>query len=147
MIRTKAWVPYAYLAPAGALLALIVPFPVVRVVDFSTRLIRGASGPYVGSLNYRLVWEDSTFHDALKHSALLLLAVPVLLFLSIVFAVLLYERARGWKVYRTVYFMPYILAVPIVGIVASYIFEFNGPLNSILRDIHLSFLAADSLGS
>jgi raffinose/stachyose/melibiose transport system permease protein len=147
MIRTKAWVPYAYLAPAAALLALIFAYPVVRVVDFSTRLIRGASGPYVGSLNYRLVWEDPTFRDALKHSALLLLAVPVLLFLSIVFAVLLYERARGWKVYRTVYFMPYILAVPIVGIVASYIFEFNGALNSMLRGAHLSFVAEDWLGS
>jgi ABC-type sugar transport system permease subunit len=147
MIRTKAWVPYAYVLPAVGLLGLVFAYPVVRVVDFSTRLIRGASGPYVGSLNYRLVWEDPTFHDALRHSALLLLAVPVLLSLSIVFAVLLYERARGWKVYRTVYFMPYILAVPIVGIVASYIFEFNGALNSILRDIHLSFLAADWLGS
>ena len=147
MIRTKAWVPYAYVAPAVALLALIFAYPVIRVVDFSTRLIRGASGPYVGSLNYRLVWEDSTFHDALKHSALLLLAVPVLLFVSIVFAVLLYERARGWKVYRTVYFMPYILAVPIVGIVASYIFEFNGALNSILRGAHLNFVAEDWLGS
>lgn len=147
MIRTKAWVPYAYLLPAAALLGLVFAYPVVRVVDFSTRLIRGASGPYVGSLNYRLVWEDPTFHAALRHSALLLLAVPALLLLSIVFAVLLYERARGWKVYRTVYFMPYILAVPIVGVVASYIFEFNGALNSILRGVHLRFLAVDWLGS
>jgi ABC-type sugar transport system permease subunit len=134
-------------APAVALLCLVFAYPVVRVVDFSTRLIRGASGPYVGSLNYQLVWEDSTFHDALKHSALLLLAVPVLLVLSIFFAVLLYERARGWRIYRSVLFLPYILAVPIVGIVASYIFELNGALNSILRAVHLNGLALDWLGS
>jgi len=147
MLRTKVWVPYAYVAPAVALLCLVFAYPVVRVVDFSTRLIRGASGPYVGSLNYRLVWEDPTFHDALKHSALLLLAVPVLLVLSIFFAVLLYERARGWRIYRSVLFMPYILAVPIVGIVASYIFELHGALNSILRAVHLDGLAHDWLGS
>lgn len=147
MLRTKPWVPYVYVAPAVALLCLVFAYPVVRVIDFSTRLIRGASGPYVGTLNYQLVWEDSTFHDALKHSALLLLAVPVLLTLSIFFAVLLYDRARGWKVYRTVLFMPYILAVPIVGIVASYIFELNGALNSILRAVHLNALALDWLGS
>jgi ABC-type sugar transport system permease subunit len=134
-------------APAVALLCLVFAYPVVRVVDFSTRLIRGASGPYVGSLNYQLVWEDSTFHDALKHSALLLLGVPVLLVLSIFFAVLLYERARGWRIYRSVLFLPYILAVPIVGIVASYIFELNGALNSILRAVHLNGLALDWLGS
>ena len=147
MLRTRPWVPYLYVAPAVALLCLVFAYPVVRVVDFSTRLIRGASGPYVGSLNYRLVWEDPTFHDALVHSGLLLLAVPVLLVLSIFFAVLLYERARGWRIYRSVLFLPYILAVPIVGIVASYIFELNGALNSILRAIHLNGLALDWLGS
>jgi ABC-type sugar transport system permease subunit len=147
MLRTRFWVPYLYVAPAVALLVLVFAYPVVRVVDFSTRLIRGASGPYVGSLNYQLVWEDSTFHDALKHSALLLLAVPVLLVLSIFFAVLLYERARGWRIYRSVLFVPYILAVPIVGIVASYIFALNGALNSILRATGLDGLALDWLGS
>src|SRR5215213_11408602 len=147
MLRTRPWVPYLYVAPAIALLALIFAYPLVRVFDFSTRLIRGASGPYVGSLNYRLVWEDPTFHDALKHSAMLLLAVPVLVFLSIVFSVLLYERARGWRVYRSVLFLPYILAVPIVGIVASYIFELNGSLNGLLRGVGLDGLALDWLGS
>ena len=65
MLRTRPWVPYLYVTPALALLALVFAYPVVRVVDFSTRLIRGASGPYVGSLNYQLVWEDPTFRDAL----------------------------------------------------------------------------------
>jgi ABC-type sugar transport system permease subunit len=147
MLRTRSFVPYLYVAPAAALLCLVFAYPVIRVIDFSTRLIRGASGPYVGSLNYQLVWEDPTFRDALKHSALLLLAVPVLLGLSIFFAVLLYERARGWKVYRTALFLPYILAVPIVGIVASYVFQLNGALNSMLRAVHLDWLAADWLGS
>src|SRR5881398_38313 len=147
MLRTRAWVPYVYIAPAVALLCLVFAYPVARVIDFSTKLIRGASGPYVGSLNYRLVWEDSTFHDALKHSALLLIAVPVLLSLSIFFAVLLYERARGWRIYRSVLFMPYILAVPIVGIVASYLFALHGALNGILRAVHLNGLALDWLGS
>jgi raffinose/stachyose/melibiose transport system permease protein len=147
MLRTRFWVPYVYVAPAVILLGLVFAYPVVRVIDFSTRLIRGASGPYVGSLNYQLVWEDSTFQDALRHSALLLLAVPVLLVLAIFFAVLLYERARGWKIYRSVLFLPYILAVPIVGIVASYIFSFNGALNSILRAVGLERLALDWLGS
>jgi ABC-type sugar transport system permease subunit len=147
MLRTRPWIPYLYVAPAVALIGLVFAYPVVRVVDFSTKLIRGASGPYVGTLNYRLVWEDSTFRDALKHSALLLIAVPVMLVLAIFFAVLLYERARGWRVYRSVLFMPYILAVPIVGIVASYIFELNGALNSLLRAVGLVGLAIGWLGS
>ncbi len=45
--------PYAYLAPAVALLGLVFAYPVARVIDFSMRLIRGDSGPFVGRLNYR----------------------------------------------------------------------------------------------
>jgi ABC-type sugar transport system permease subunit len=46
--------------------------------------------------------------------------------------VLLYERVRGWRIYRSVLFFPFILAVPIVGIVASYLFTLNGVVNSAL---------------
>jgi len=147
VLKTRPWVPYLYIAPAVALLVLVFAYPVAKVIDFSTRLIRGSSGPYVGKLNYRLVLEDPTFRAAAKHSALLLLAVPILLLISVVVSVLLYERMRGWKVYRSVLFMPYILAVPIVGIVASYIFSLNGVLNSILRAVGLDDLALNWLGS
>ena len=147
MLKTRPWVPYLYIAPAVGLLGLVFAYPVAKVVDFSTRLIRGASGPRVGSLNYRLIFEDPTFRDAVKHSALLLLAVPILLAISVVVSVLLYDRMRGWRLYRSVLFLPYILAVPVVGIVASYIFQLNGVLNSILRGVHLNGLAQNWIGS
>jgi raffinose/stachyose/melibiose transport system permease protein len=147
MLRTRPWVPYLYIAPALALLGLVFAYPVARVIDFSMRLIRGSSGPYVGKLNYELVLEDPTFRAALKHSAILLLAVPVLLAISVLVATLLYDRLRGWRLYRSVLFFPYILAVPVVGIVASYLFPLNGALNDILRSIGLDRLALDWLGS
>ncbi|HEY7197441.1 MAG TPA: sugar ABC transporter permease [Gaiellaceae bacterium] len=147
MLKTRPWVPYLYVAPAVALLALVFAYPVAKVIDFSTRLIRGSTGPRVGTLNYRLVFEDPTFRDAAKHSALLLLAVPILLAISLIVSVLLYERMRGWKLYRSILFLPYILAVPIVGIVASYVFSLNGALNSMLRAVGLDGLALNWLGS
>jgi ABC-type sugar transport system permease subunit len=147
MLRTRPWVPYLYIAPALALLGLVFAYPVARVIDFSMRLIRGSSGPYVGKLNYELVLEDPTFRAALKHSAILLLAVPVLLAISVLVATLLYDRLRGWRLYRSVLFFPFILAVPVVGIVASYLFPLNGALNDILRSIGLDRLALDWLGS
>src|SRR3990172_3830440 len=137
MLKTRAWTPYAYIAPALLLIGFVFAYPVAQVFNFSFRLIRGNSGPWVGFNNYRLIFDDPTFIAAAKHSAILLLAVPVLLAISIVVSVLLFERARGWKVYRSVLFFPYILAVAVVGIVASYIFQLNGVLNTILRGIGL----------
>jgi raffinose/stachyose/melibiose transport system permease protein len=137
MLKTRAWTPYAYIAPALLLIGFIFAYPVAQVFNFSFRLIRGNSGPWVGFNNYRLIFDDPTFVAAAKHSAILLLAVPVLLAISIIVSVLLFERARGWKLYRSVLFFPYILAVAVVGIVASYIFQLNGVLNEILRGIGL----------
>jgi raffinose/stachyose/melibiose transport system permease protein len=132
VLKTRPWVPYLYVLPAFCLIGFIFAYPVVQVVNYSFRLIRGNSGPWVGTLNYQLVFEDPTFQAAAKHSALLLLAVPVLLAISVIVAVLLFERVRGWRIYRSVLFFPFILAVPIVGIVASYMFTLNGVVNSLL---------------
>ena len=119
MLKTRPWVPYLYAAPVVVLLLVVFGYPLVRVVDFSFRRVRGDSGPWIGLENYRLVLEDPTFREAVKHSAFLLLAVPIMLAISVVVALFLYERMRGWRIYRSILFIPYILAVAIVGIVAA----------------------------
>jgi ABC-type sugar transport system permease subunit len=128
------------------LLGLIFGYALVRVFDFSVRFIRGASGPFVGFDNYELVLDDPTFRLAAKHSALLLLAVPLLTIISLLVAVVLFERVRGWRLYRSIVFLPYVLAVPIVGIIFSYILQLNGVLNEALRDVGLGAVALDWIG-
>lgn len=146
MLRTRPWVPYLYVAPLIGLLGLIFGYALVRVFDFSLRFIRGASGPFVGLDNYRLVLEDPTFRLAAKHSALLLLAVPILTLISLLVAVVLFERVRGWRIYRSIVFLPYIIAVPIVGIIFSYILQLNGVFNEALRGVGLGALGLDWIG-
>jgi len=146
VLTTRPWVPYLYVFPMCALLALVFGYSLVRVFDFSGRLIRGASGTWTGLLNYELVLEDPTFREAVENSALLLLAVPILTAISLLVSLLLFDRARGWRIYRSAVFLPYILAIPVVGIVFSYIFQFNGVLNEILRGVGLERLALDWLG-
>jgi len=102
---------------------------------------------FIGLQNYISLFQDEVFRSALSHNFILLIAVPILVFVAIVFSVLLYEQLLGWQVYRTIFFMPYLLAIPVVGIVFSYIFQLNGILNLILRSLHLDFLALDWLGS
>jgi ABC-type sugar transport system permease subunit len=130
-----------------ALLGFIFAYPIVKLFEFSFRLIRGVSGPWVGTLNYRNVFDDPTFREAAINSLTLLLAVPIMIAISLVVSVLLYERVRGWRAYRTLFFLPFILAIPIVGVVFGYVFQLNGVLNELLRDIGLGALALDWLGS
>ncbi len=147
MLKTRPWVPYLYAAPVVVLLLVVFGYPLVRVVDFSFRRVRGDSGPWIGLENYRLVLDDPTFREAVKHSAFLLLAVPIMLAISVVVALFLYERMRGWRIYRSILFIPYILAVAIVGIVAAYMFQLNGVVNGFLGAVGLGALEQDWIGS
>jgi len=146
VLNVRRHVPYLYCLPLVALLLAIFAYPIVRMADFSTRLVRGASGPFTGLDNYRFILDDPTFEEAVKHSVLLLLCVPLLLFLSIMLATLLYEQLPAWRFFRTVLFLPYILAIPVVGIVASFLFQLHGPVNQTLHALGLDRLAIDWLG-
>jgi ABC-type sugar transport system permease subunit len=133
--------------PMLALLLLVFGYPMVAIFDFSTRRIRGGSGPFIGLENYRQVFKDDVFHLSISHNALLLLAVPILIVVSMVVALLLYERVIGWRVYRTLLFAPYIIAIPVIGVIFSNMLSKNGAVNQILRGIGLNWLAGDWLGN
>jgi ABC-type sugar transport system permease subunit len=139
--------PYLYLSPALITIAVIFFLPVIQVFRYSLLRISSRGNVFIGLQNYISLFQDEVFRSALSHNFILLIAVPILVFVAIVFSVLLYEQLLGWQVYRTIFFMPYLLAIPVVGIVFSYIFQLNGILNLILRSLHLDFLALDWLGS
>ncbi len=147
MIRTRyAFVPYLFVAPCVALLAFIFGYPLVKIFEFSFRQIRGFTGPFVGFRNYQLVLNQPTFQDAVTNNAKLLLAVPIIIIISVLIAIVLFEQVRGWRVYRTILFIPYILSVPIVAVVLKNIFQYNGPFNETARALGMNFIALDWLG-
>jgi ABC-type sugar transport system permease subunit len=65
---------------------------------------------------------------------------------ALIVAVILFDQIRGWRIYRTLVFTPYILAVPVVGVTFVDLYGYNGIINEILRAIGLGGLAQDWLG-
>jgi ABC-type sugar transport system permease subunit len=147
MLRNHRLTPYLFLTPMVLLLLFAFGYPLVAIFNFSTRRIRGATGPFIGLENYRQVLKDNVFREAVSHNAILLLAVPIMLVISILVAVVLFERVKGWKFYRSLLFIPYILAVPVVGVIFSNILQLNGIQNEMLRAIGLGAIALDWLGN
>ena len=139
--------PYLYVLPLLALLAFVYGYPLVRIFEFSFKMVRGIDGPWIGWRNYELVLGQPLFWEAVGHNLQLLLAVPLMVGGSLLVAVVLHERVAGWKLYRSVLFLPYILAVPIIAVVMKKIFQFDGPANELLRALGLDFLALDWIGS
>jgi ABC-type sugar transport system permease subunit len=139
--------PYLYVLPLVALLAFVFGYPLVRIFEFSFKLVRGIDGPWIGVRNYELILGQGLFWESVRHNLFLLLAVPVMVAWSLLVSIMLYERVRGWKLYRVVLFAPYILAIPIIAVVMKKMFQFSGPVNEVLRWLGLDFLALDWIGS
>ena len=53
----------------------------------------------------------------------------------------------GWKLYRIIVFVPFVLAIPIIAVVMKRMFQFSGPVNEVLRWLSLDFMALDWIGS
>ena len=146
-MNSSKFTPYLYVAPLVALLLFVFGYPLVRIFEFSFKMVRGIDGPWIGFRNYELVLTQSLFWESVLHNLYLLLAVPFMVGWSLLIAVILYERLKGWKFYRVVLFLPYILAIPIIAVIVKKMFQFNGPVNEVLRWVGLDFLALDWIGS
>ena len=136
-----------YLSPALLFISFVFFFPIIKVIQYSFAIVKAGKVNLVGFMNYKVLFKDSIFLDGLKHNFILLISVPVMIILSLFFAVILYERIKGWKFYRFSLFLPYILAIPVVGVIFTYIFQLNGVLNFLIEKIGLGFLALDWIGS
>lgn len=139
--------PYLYVLPLVALLAFVFGYPLVRIFEFSFKLVRGVDGPWIGLRNYELILSQSLFWESVLHNIQLLLAIPLMVAISLLISILLYERVTGWKLYRIIVFVPFVLAIPIIAVVMKRMFQFSGPVNELLRWASLDFLALDWIGS
>jgi ABC-type sugar transport system permease subunit len=147
MNRTSRLKPYLYVAPLVALLLFVFGYPLVQIFEFSMKQIRGIDGPWIGFRNYQLIFSQDLFWECVGHNLKLLIAIPIMVTWSLLVSILLYEQLKGWKSYRVLIFVPYILAIPIIAVIMKKMFQFNGPVNEALRWIGANFLALDWIGS
>jgi ABC-type sugar transport system permease subunit len=138
----RAWEPLVWIAPALIVVGLIFVYGLVSLVNTALR----EDGRFVGTKNLSLILKDPAFRTALGHNGRLLLAVPILMALSVLIAVLLFEGVRGWRFHRSIVFLPYILPIPVVGVVFGVLLTLDGPINTALRSLGLGALAHDWFG-
>jgi ABC-type sugar transport system permease subunit len=127
--------------------ALILPSFVFLVVVFGYPLVRlGYVSLHTGSFgnqgpatldNYRFVVDDPVFRSAVQHNLGLLLAVPVSTLTALALALVLNSGIRGWTVYRSVVFMPYMVSIPVLGLSFLLLLGRHGVINSLLGHIGL----------
>jgi multiple sugar transport system permease protein len=125
------------LAPAFLLLALIVVYPVGRLIVtsfYNLSLTSGLPAEFVGLENYQLVLDDPVFWIALRNTVLLtLITVPGALIVGLGLALIanLPFRVR-WPV-RLALLVPWALPLAFVGLIFAWFFHSEyGVVNDVL---------------
>lgn len=93
---------------------------------------------FIGIDNYvRLFSKDRDFWTALKNTITWVALESTLhVGIGIAMALLIYKKPRGWKLFRTVYYMPNVVSTSAMAMMFSNIFSPNyGLLNGIIRTV------------
>lgn len=135
------------MAPVLLALGLVFGYSFVEVVHYS--FYAGSVGQltYVGTSNYKALFQDPQFVTSMFNNFKLLLVVPIVTVLALALALGINTTFRGVRQYRAIVFLPYILPATAMGLSFSYLLQGNGVLDSVLKAMHLSFLIHDWLGS
>jgi ABC-type sugar transport system permease subunit len=139
--KTLGWL---LLAPAFALLALIVVYPIGKLLFnsfFDLRLSGGGGGAkFIGWDNYGLALEDKVFWNATKNTVLItLITVPGALVVGLGLALLAnLPFRRQWPV-RLALLLPWALPLSFAGLIFAWFFHTEyGVVNDVLRRLGLS---------
>jgi ABC-type sugar transport system permease subunit len=118
--------PYVFISPFYILFLIFGAFPILFSGFISLTDWRGVHSPNViGLANYRALFADPSFSRALRNVVIIGLGYqPLFLFLALLFATVLNTRSvqfRGF--FRTVYFLPTVTSLVVVGLVFGMLFD------------------------
>jgi ABC-type sugar transport system permease subunit len=108
-------------APAVLLIGLVFLYPIVQVIRYSFYAGSTSALTYVGTANYRNVVHGPVFIHSLLNNLKLLLTVPVMTVLALAIALMLNAGVRGWRQYRAIVLLPYILPATAIGLTFAYL--------------------------
>ena len=144
--RNVGWL---YVLPGLAFYVLFTLAPLVHTVYYSLFSWDGLTGKvYTGFSNYKDAVVDHHLLWSFVHSGVLILfyaVIPVIFGLALT-AALTRHPIRGFRFFRTVLFLPQLIAGVVIAQAWTWIYATEGPLNRFLELIGLGSLARPWLG-
>lgn len=139
--RANRLTPYVFMAPAAAVMAVALFYPLAYMVWGSFRAWNPSQtigeAEFVWLKNYATLWNDPNFHESL--GVTLRFAFFVVTFEMVIgvgLALLLDRNIRGMSVLRTLFILPMMIAPVVVGLIWRYMYHptvgtFNRTLDSL----------------
>lgn len=107
-------------------------FPVAFALFISFTKTNGLTFEWRWFDNYITLLTDPIVHQVFLTNLKFLISVPLVIFAALIVSVLLFERVRGWKYFRVIFFLPNVLSVAVIGIMFRNAFGYYGGVNQAL---------------
>jgi multiple sugar transport system permease protein len=144
--RRRQLAGFAFTLPAIALVIGFIGVPIGQAVYYSFTQWDGLTSTWIGWSTWSQAFHNTDLWTALENNAKLLLTVPFALGLPLLIAVLLHQRVAGWRIFRSIYFLPTAISWVVLGLVAERFFAYQGTLNSIIHFFGFSHTNTNMLG-
>jgi len=137
---SRTWIGWSFILPNFLGFAALTLIPVIASLALSFLDWDSYSTPrWVGLDNFERMIHNDTFWTALRNTAYYAVGhVPLTLGAALGFAVLLNQKLKGVRFFRTALFFPYITSLVAVAVVWNMLLSPDlGPVNQFLRAIGL----------
>ena len=142
-------IAYLYLLPAFLVYAAFLLYPLGRAVQISLYDWDGNTlATWAGLDNYAEVVTDPALRAAFGHALVLVFfyaVLPLVVGLGLA-SILNRARVRGLPFFRTVIFLPQVVAMVVIGVAWRRLYAPDGSVNDLLRAVGLDSLARGWLG-
>ena len=136
----KPFVPYLFLVPAGIILILFffIPFFESFLLSFQSYRQDIYNPQWIGLANYVELVNSPVFWKTMVNTFIYLIgAVPVLVVLPLIIAIVVNQKLRGVSIYRTLIYIPVIVSIVVAGIAWKWLYASDGVLNYLISFVHL----------
>lgn len=126
VVFRSAWLPWALLAPQLAVIGIFFFWPASQALVQSMQLndAFGSSTQWVGLENFQRLWDDPTYIESFKTTALFsVLVASIGISFSLLLAVFADRIVRGAMAYRTLLILPYAVAPAVAAVLWVFMFS------------------------
>ena len=116
--------------PALLVVGGVMIYPVLFALWISLNKTNGVKYEFRGLRNYVDLLIDPLVWQVVLNNVKFLVSVPLVIFAALLVSVLLFERIRGWRTFRLIFFLPAVLSTAVVGLLFRSLFGYSGVVNS-----------------
>jgi multiple sugar transport system permease protein len=132
---------YLFLAPFLVIYGLFMLYPLIKGLIISLNdWVLGFDPTFVGLANYKTIFQDSYFWEALRNTVLfVVISTPALIVIGLLLAMVVNSRLKGTVFLRSAFFLPFILSISVIASIWVFILQpYTGLVNTILHNLGIT---------